>query len=407
VATSGGAGGGNAGLRSLLDDAAPREPVTSSPPPPVSITQGRGGGTPELGGGAMPPSSTEAPDPTGLNESGRPLPVDVTSPTGIAAAPAGESTPLNLSGPGPGPGPGSGSATPASTPASGAGTGGTPASGSPSTLPGATLPGGLPASAPSGAVAALVREGDQKTSAGDLLTARTIYNRALAHRDASASERESIRAKLAQVNATLVFSPRVVAGDPFALEYTIQSGDRLARIVSRQGLAIDWRLLERVNGINANRLRVGQKIKLLRGPFHAVVSKGDYRLDLFMGPPDEPENWTFVRSFRVGLGEGNSTPVGTFVVRNNSKLVNPHWVNPRTGQRFDADDPKNPIGEYWLGWEGVGDSAGYTGYGMHGTIEPESIGRQMSMGCVRMSDEDIKLIYELLVERISVVKVVP
>ena len=62
-------------------------------------------------------------------------------------------------------------------------------------------------------------------------------------------------------------------------------------------------------------------------------------LDLFQGSPDEPERWQYIRSFRVGLGAGNSTPLGTFIIRPNSKLVNPHWVNPRDGTMFDANDP--------------------------------------------------------------------
>jgi lipoprotein-anchoring transpeptidase ErfK/SrfK len=67
----------------------------------------------------------------------------------------------------------------------------------------------------------------------------------------------------------------------------------------------------------------------------------------------------------------------------------------------------NPIGERWIGLEGVGDAAGYAGYGLHGTIEPSSIGREMSMGCVRMRDADIELVYELLGEQVSVVRIEP
>jgi lipoprotein-anchoring transpeptidase ErfK/SrfK len=107
----------------------------------------------------------------------------------------------------------------------------------------------------------------------------------------------------------------------------------------------------------------------------------------------------------VGLGEGNGTPVGTFRIRN--RMANPWWVNPRTRERFEADDPKNPIGEHWLGWEGIGDSKIHTGFGLHGTIEPESIGQQRSMGCVRLLAPDIELLYEMLSEQVSIVKVVP
>jgi lipoprotein-anchoring transpeptidase ErfK/SrfK len=130
-------------------------------------------------------------------------------------------------------------------------------------------------------------------------------------------------------------------------------------------------------------------------------------LDLFAGSPDDEAGWVFIKSFKVGLGENNGTPLGTFVIKKNSKLVNPHWVNPKTGQKFDKDDPMNPIGEFWLGWEGLGDSKVHTGFGLHGTIDPTSIGASKSMGCVRMGDQDIALVYELLVEQISKVQVLP
>ena len=42
-----------------------------------------------------------------------------------------------------------------------------------------------------------------------------------------------------------------------------------------------------------------------------------------------------------------------------------------------------------------------------GTIDPGSIGQQKSMGCIRMGDEDIQLVFELMGEQVSVVKIVP
>ena len=39
--------------------------------------------------------------------------------------------------------------------------------------------------------------------------------------------------------------------------------------------------------------------------------------------------------------------------------------------------------------------------------EFESIGKEMSMGCVRMNAEDVEVVYEMLMGRSSVVKIVP
>ena len=59
-----------------------------------------------------------------------------------------------------------------------------------------------------------------------------------------------------------------------------------------------------------------------------------------------------------------------------------------------------------LGLDGIGPSSVHVGFGLHGTIEPDSIGRSESMGCVRLLDEDIALVFELLAEQISVVHIV-
>ncbi len=265
-----------------------------------------------------------------------------------------------------------------------------------------TIDPGLPAD-----LHALISLGRQKVAAEPVI-ARQLLTKALIDARTSDGERARLRDELARLNDELVFSPRAIQGDPFVAVYAVQSGDALEKIARKNGLATHWRLIQRVNRLaNPNRIQLNQKLKLVKGPFHAVVIKSAYRMDLYMGDPAKPHEWVFVRSLRVGLGEGNSTPTGDFVVRRGSKLENPHWVNPRTGEQFSKDDPKNPIGERWIGLEGLGQSAASTGYGIHGTIDPDSIGQQRSMGCVRLGEGDVELVYDLLGEGVSAVRIVP
>ncbi len=216
-----------------------------------------------------------------------------------------------------------------------------------------------------------------------------------------------LRGRLGSMNEELVFGPTYIAGDPLSTLYTVKPGDALSRIARAQKVHTHWRLIQRVNRLSSpERIRVGQKLKLVRGPFHAIVDKSDYRLDLFRGETEKPETWVYIRSFEVGLGEGNSTPIGHFIVRPDSKLENPAWVNPRNpSEKYAGDDPNNPIGEFWIGLEGLGDAAAYAGYGLHGTIDPGSIGESRSMGCVRLLPDDIALLYECLVEGESLVQI--
>lgn len=241
-------------------------------------------------------------------------------------------------------------------------------------------------------------------SSNRLVEARRTLSLALGSGRLSAAEADQVRQALTDINQHLVFSPLVMEGDRFAEDYTIEGGDLLSSIVKRYGLQVDWRFIQRINNISdPSRIRAGQRIKLVTGPFHAVVHKDTYRLDLYMGEEDDR---VFVRSFPVGLGEYNSTPVGLFRIRPQSKLINPQWPDPRSGRIYDADDPNNPIGERWLGLEGLDDrTRSLDGYGIHGTIEPDSIGRQASMGCVRMLAEDVEIIYEVLIEGVSTVEI--
>ena len=102
-------------------------------------------------------------------------------------------------------------------------------------------------------------------------------------------------------------------------------------------------------------------------------------------------------SLPVGLGKSNGTPTGRFKVRVGSKLLNPEWRNPITGEFFDSNDPLNPIGEHWLGLEGLeASNAQLLGYGIHGTVEPGSIGQDQSRGCVRLIAEDVAIVWETL-----------
>ena len=260
------------------------------------------------------------------------------------------------------------------------------------TTTGASVPG----------VAGALAEAERLIARNEPISARSVLNGALLR--VAPGDAGALRDRLTRLNDDLVFSPKVYPGVAGTEAYTISAGDTLSRIAYRNDLAVDWRLIQRVNRIaNPQRIRVGQSIKLVRGPFHAVVSKSDYRLDLYQGPPEEPDRWTYIRSFDVGLGEDSGTPTGVFRVRPDSKLVNPRWTNPRTGEHFEADDPENPIGEHWIGLQGRGESAVWEGYGIHGTTDPGSIGEDRSMGCVRLGHEDVAFVYELLVDGVSVV----
>lgn len=241
----------------------------------------------------------------------------------------------------------------------------------------------------------LVAAGKQAQERGDLVAARTHFSEAM-QLGVDEPELSLLRADLTRIGNDTVFSSRIFPNDPFVERYVIRSGDTLGKIAKAHKVSPD--LLASLNHIkNPNAIRAGQSIKIVKGPFHAVVDMSDYVLDVFLGS-------TFVTQFKVGVGVDGSTPTGSWRVT--TKLKNPTYYHPRGGDIIAADDPNNPLGERWIGLEGTsGQAVGQQRYGIHGTVEPESIGQSVSLGCIRMHNQDVEALYTYLIERHSTVTV--
>ncbi|UPK46051.1 L,D-transpeptidase family protein [Paenibacillus pabuli] len=104
-----------------------------------------------------------------------------------------------------------------------------------------------------------------------------------------------------------------------------------------------------------------------------IVDKKQHRLALISGN-------TIIRNYEVGLG-GDRTPEGSFVI--SDKVVNP---NGRSNGEFGSR----------------GMQLSDTNYAIHGTNEPNSIGLDESLGCVRMSTEDVEELFALAPQGTSV-----
>lgn len=187
------------------------------------------------------------------------------------------------------------------------------------------------------------------------------------------ASRGQIRKQLDDLAQSLYFSPQ----PPYQEPYVVQPGDQLRVIAQRYKLS--WEYISKLNLVDARKIRMGQKLKVVDGPFAAIVSLSSYELIVHL-------NGSFVRSYRVGVGKEGTTPLGTFTVKN--KLVDPTYYGP-DGLVMAHDDPQNPLGERWID---IGD-----GFGIHGTIEPDSIGKNASRGCIRMLSKDVEEVYDLLV----------
>lgn len=120
-----------------------------------------------------------------------------------------------------------------------------------------------------------------------------------------------------------------------------------------------------------------------------IVNLAEQRLYYFAGDGAE------VATYPIGTGRSLfETPVGnTRVVR---KRENPTWTPPASirAERPDLPTvvppgPDNPLGTLAL-------DLSWSGYLIHGTINPLGIGRRVSHGCIRLDPADIRSLFDLV-----------
>lgn len=107
-----------------------------------------------------------------------------------------------------------------------------------------------------------------------------------------------------------------------------------------------------------------------------------------------------INSYPIAIGRaGWDTPTGKFEVI--QMLREPVWEHPFTGELVPPG-PDNPLGSRWIGfWT---DGTNYIGF--HGTPNTETVGQAASHGCIRMYEQDVTALFEI-VQMGTSVEVVP
>lgn len=98
-----------------------------------------------------------------------------------------------------------------------------------------------------------------------------------------------------------------------------------------------------------------------------------------------------VARYSVATGKTPShTPEGKFSIV--TKSVNPAWGGAGRYTPVKGGAPNNPLGKRWMGLSINGGGL----YGIHGNSNYGSIGRYVSLGCVRMFNEDVEYLYDII-----------
>jgi len=106
-----------------------------------------------------------------------------------------------------------------------------------------------------------------------------------------------------------------------------------------------------------------------------VVSLADRRLALL-------EDGQVKQIYTVAVGkETTPSPTGAFTIVD--RVSNPTYYHDG---KVIPPGPDNPVGNRWIGLS-------KSGYGIHGTNAPHSIGKAASHGCIRMSRRDLENLF--------------
>ena len=179
--------------------------------------------------------------------------------------------------------------------------------------------------------------------------------------------------KAEDINIKLLFSPVLT---PKSIIYQIRPGDTLNKIAREYKTTTE--LIMKSNNINDAFIIPGRKIKIWSQPFNILVNKSQ---NILLLKSDEE----IIKTYSVSTGKNNCTPVGTFKIVN--KLSNPTWF--KTGSVIAPQSTENVLGTRWMGFD-------LAGYGIHGTVEPKELGKQVTQGCVRLSNADVEELYAII-----------
>jgi len=207
---------------------------------------------------------------------------------------------------------------------------------------------------------------------GNLWEAKSLYQRLISEFPNS-GEVMNWQKRVEELNIRLLFSPVLT---PKSILYEIKPGDTLVKIAREFKTTTE--LIAKSNGIKDDKIILGRKIKVWTAPFSIVVDKSQNTLIL---KTDEE----IIKTYVVSTGLNNSTPVGNFKIVN--KLTHPTWF--KAGAVVAPNSSDNVLGSRWLGFD-------LLGYGIHGTTDPGNLGKQITQGCVRMSNSEAEELYSIV-----------
>lgn len=184
------------------------------------------------------------------------------------------------------------------------------------------------------------------------------------------------------------FRARGVKNVPWGYDYDNRTKELVRNYQKEKGITVDGIVGKSTISLINKEIR-DKKLKIgLRVPYTEI--KGDM---IIINKSSNTlyflNNGKIKESYPVATGKtSKSTPDGKHKVI--TKYKNPSWGGASTSEPIAAGAPNNPLGKRWIGISYGGGGQ----YGMHGNSNHSSIGRYVSLGCIRMFNPDVESFYE-------------
>jgi lipoprotein-anchoring transpeptidase ErfK/SrfK len=221
--------------------------------------------------------------------------------------------------------------------------------------------------------AALMEAIQAKLDEGHLAEAHLALSSLYENPEVPPEQVQKVTNLLDQLAGTVIYSRQPLMGPP----YRVRPGETLEQIAA--AYHVPWQLLAKINGIrDPQHLEPGRELKVVRGPFNALIDLDKYELTLMVGG-------CYAGRFPIGVGRDHANLEGSYVVRD--KIVHPARYG-RTGTPGAGAAGDDSLGDYWID---LGNQIG-----IHGTSDPQNLHHTGGPGCVCLGDRDIEDLFGIL-----------
>ena len=203
----------------------------------------------------------------------------------------------------------------------------------------------------------------QALATNHLADAHLMLSKRYFDTNTSPAEREQMEPLLDQLAGTVVYSQQSLIDAP----YVVLATDTLQSIADKYNVPVEF--LAKVNGLDPNaRLQPGRQIKVISGPFAAVVDLNRCELTLML----EKDN-RYAGRFKIGVGP-DMRQEGVFMVNH-----------------LEPVGAVSPNGSRGIRWIGFGQNMA-----LHETNPTDTLGQPIQQGCIGLSSHDIEDLCSIL-----------